>query len=99
MLYSCSWPDYIRSAGLKVNYSLTAQHCNMWRMYSDVQDSWESVSDIIDWVGDNGGKGSDMQSAAGPGGFNDPDMLIIGNFGDASDAHRGTHCLRCRAVL
>lgn len=72
-LYSCSWPDYIRLANLEVNYTLTAEKCNMWRMYDDIQDSWDSVTNIIDWVGDNAGKGSDMQTVAGPGNWNDPD--------------------------
>jgi alpha-N-acetylgalactosaminidase len=34
ILYSCSWPDYIRTApaNLTVNYTQTAEHCNIWRM-------------------------------------------------------------------
>eukprot|EP00729_Bicosta_minor_P022855 gene22855-22877_t len=46
-------------------------------MYNDIQDSWDSVTGIVDWVGDNQ---EDLIPAAGPGHFNDPDMLIIGNF-------------------
>ena len=81
VLYSCSWPDYIRTApGLTVNYSDTARHCNMWRMYNDIQDSYDSMAGIADWVGDNA-ETNGMIDAAGPGGWNDPDMLIIGNFG------------------
>jgi alpha-N-acetylgalactosaminidase len=83
VLYSCSWPDYIRtnSTGTgPVDYKNTAKHCNLWRMYSDIQDSWVSVTGIIDWVGDNAPKNG-MLDAAGPGHWNDPDMLIIGNFG------------------
>ena len=81
-LYSCSRPDYIRtnSSGTgPVDYRNTAAHCNLWRMYNDIQDSWESVTDIIDWVGDNAPTNG-MLDAAGPGAWNDPDMLIIGNF-------------------
>ena len=48
--------------------------------YNDIQDSWESVTTIVDWVGDNAPTNG-MLAAAGPGHFNDPDMLIIGNFG------------------
>lgn len=47
--------------------------------YDDIQDSWESVTGIVDWVGDNAPHNG-MLEAAGPGHFNDPDMLIIGNF-------------------
>ena len=36
VLYSCSWPDYIRTDSLKeaVDYANTAKHCNIWRMVS-----------------------------------------------------------------
>ena len=75
VMYSCSWPDYMRETGY-VNYTLTAQHCNIWRMYADIQDSWDSVTGIVDWVGDFAGNatspGLGMVAAAGPGGFNDP---------------------------
>ena len=77
MIYSCSWPDYIRFAGITVNYTDIAEHCNIWRMYNDVQDDWGSVLNIIDWVGDNQ---ETLINAAGPGHFNDPDSLMIGNF-------------------
>ena len=82
VLYSCSWPDYIRTDGNSselVDYAKTASHCNIWRMYNDIQDSWDSVQDIVDWVGDNAASNG-MAEASGPGHFNDPDMLIIGNF-------------------
>jgi len=36
VLYSCSWPDYIRSiappGNNTVDYKTTAEHCNIWRM-------------------------------------------------------------------
>ena len=80
VMYSCSWPDYIRTepGNHTVDYAVTAQHCNMWRMYGDVQDSWDSVTGIADWVGDNSGNathpGNGMRAAAGPGHWNDPDV-------------------------
>lgn len=84
VLYSCSWPDYIRGiappGNNTVDYKTTAEHCNIWRMYDDIQDSFSSMVGIVDWVGDNAQKNG-MIEAAGPGHFNDPDMLIIGNFG------------------
>jgi len=94
VLYSCSWPDYIRTAYLPVNYSLTAQTCNIWRMYNDIQDSWDSVTGIVDWVGDNAPLNG-MLEAAGPGHFNDPDMLIIGNFGLSEAQSRAQMALWC----
>jgi len=80
ILYSCSWSRYIYLAHLKVDYVKIAEHCNLWRVYEDIQDSYDSVMNIADWIGDNGGPDGFL-NVAGPGKWNDPDMLIIGNFG------------------
>ncbi|KAH8341419.1 hypothetical protein KR059_006603 [Drosophila kikkawai] len=78
MVYSCSWPVYQIYAGIQPNYSSIQSHCNLWRNYDDIQDSWASVENIIDYYGNN----QDLIAPnAGPGHWNDPDMLIIGNFG------------------
>lgn len=57
---------------LQPNYSAIIQHCNLWRNYDDIQDSWASLESIIDYYGNN-------QDAiipnAGPGHWNDPDMV------------------------
>lgn len=50
----------------------------MWRNFDDIQDSWASVESIIDYYGNNQDY---IIPNAGPSHFNDPDMLIIGNFG------------------
>ena len=50
----------------------------MWRNYNDIDDSWNSVEAIIDYYGDNQ---DSIVVHTGPGHWNDPDMLIIGNFG------------------
>ncbi|XP_078682951.1 alpha-N-acetylgalactosaminidase-like isoform X9 [Branchiostoma floridae x Branchiostoma belcheri] len=75
ILFSCSWPAY--AGGIKVDYSVLEKHCNMWRNYDDIQDSWDSVTGIIDWYGDNQNV---LAPAAGPGHWNDPDMLIVGDY-------------------
>lgn len=78
MVYSCSWPVYIGSLPPEVNYTLLGEICHLWRNYYDIQDSWDSVKYITDWFFNNQDY---IQPAAGPGRWNDPDMLIIGNFG------------------
>ncbi|XP_078519154.1 alpha-N-acetylgalactosaminidase-like isoform X2 [Lissotriton helveticus] len=78
ILYSCSWPAYEGGLPPEVNYTLLGEICNMWRNYDDIQDSWDSVLDIIEWYGKNQDA---LQPAAGPGKWNDPDMLITGDFG------------------
>jgi len=78
MIYACSWPVYQTYSGMTPNYTSIINTCNLWRNFDDIQDSWSSVERTIDYYGDN----QDIIIAnAGPGHWNDPDMLIIGNFG------------------
>ncbi|XP_048355642.1 alpha-N-acetylgalactosaminidase isoform X1 [Sphaerodactylus townsendi] len=76
--YSCSWPAYRGGIPPQVNYTLLTNICNLWRNYDDIQDSWDSVLSVVDWFSKHQ---DDLQPQAGPGHWNDPDMLIIGNFG------------------
>ncbi|XP_068100837.1 alpha-N-acetylgalactosaminidase isoform X2 [Hyperolius riggenbachi] len=78
ILYTCGWPAYEGGLPPKVNYTLLGEICNSWRNYGDVQDSWDSVLSIIEWYANNQ---EVLQPAAGPGRWNDPDMLITGDFG------------------
>ncbi|OAD53851.1 Alpha-N-acetylgalactosaminidase [Eufriesea mexicana] len=78
MVYSCSWPVYQIYAGMQPNYTAITEHCNLWRNFDDIQDSWNSLETIIDYYGNNQ---DSIVPNAGPGHWNDPDMLIIGNFG------------------
>jgi len=81
ILYSCSWPAYT-SGHIKTDYQLIAKYCNIWRNYNDIQDSWSSVINIINHYGEIQ---DTLIAAAGPGHFNDPDMLIIGDFSLTED--------------
>ncbi|XP_049627598.1 alpha-N-acetylgalactosaminidase-like [Suncus etruscus] len=76
--FSCSWPAYEGGLPPKVNYKQVAENCNLWRNYNDIQDSWASVLSILDWFVAHQ---DILQPVAGPGHWNDPDMLIIGNYG------------------
>ncbi len=84
MLYSCSWPDYVRLSGQNPNYTAVAQNCNIWRNFDDIQDSWASVLSIIEYFGNN----PQLADFAGPGAWNDPDMLIVGDFSLTLDESR-----------
>ncbi|XP_055046661.2 alpha-N-acetylgalactosaminidase [Misgurnus anguillicaudatus] len=88
--YSCSWPAYQGGLPPKVNYTVLGEICNLWRNYGDIQDSWDSVLAIVDWFFNNQ---DDLQPAAGPGKWNDPDMLIIGDFGLSMDQSRAQMAL------
>jgi len=56
---------------------------NSWRTTGDISDSWSSMITIID-------KNDKWADYAGPGGWNDPDMLEVGNGGMTYDEYR-TH--------
>ncbi|KAH8294905.1 hypothetical protein KR018_004269 [Drosophila ironensis] len=83
IVYSCSWPFYKEK--VRPDFKIIAQHCNLWRFADDVQDSASSVIKIIM-------KYSKMQTLlaahAGPGRWNDLDMLVLGNYRMSYDASR-----------
>jgi hypothetical protein len=78
MVYSCSWPAYLVFNGVEPNYTRIANYCNLWRNYDDIDDDFDSVYTITEWYVQ---KQNNLSAAHGPGHWNDPDMLIIGNFG------------------
>jgi hypothetical protein len=53
---------------------------NSWRTTGDINDSWESMSDI-------GFSQDSISPYAKPGHFNDPDMLVVGKVGWGSSQH------------
>lgn len=75
IVYYCSWPAYIIGSA---NFTLISQYCNGWRAFDDIQDSADSLYSIMAWWGANQDQ---LAAAAGPGAWNDADMLIIGDFG------------------
>jgi len=97
MMYSCSWPAY--QIGDSPNYTAIAEHCNLWRNFDDIDDSWASLISIINYYGDDK---DNFRATAGPGQWNDPDMLIIGNFGlsvDQSRVQMGMWCLLAAPLI
>ena len=80
------WASRWRIAGRPIVYSLceygmgnvgtwgTNAGANLWRTTGDIQDNWRSMSGI----GFNQGR---QARYAGPGHWNDPDMLEVGNGG------------------
>ena len=83
----CSWAfsgDWMRDAG------------NLWRSTGDIHDSWgeygtywaESVMEIID-------KNEPLHKYAGPGHWNDPDMLEVGNGGMSATEYKSHFSLWC----
>ncbi|KAJ8718023.1 hypothetical protein PYW07_005953 [Mythimna separata] len=79
ILYSCSWPAYQEDAKMLPDYGSIAEHCNMWRNWDDIEDSWASLTKIMDWFGDNQER---LAKHAGPGHWNDPDMPDYGSIAE-----------------
>jgi len=84
IVYSCSWPAYHDSIPPEV-YEEIAKHCNLWRNWADIGDSWRSMKEIMDWFAQNQ---DNFTAVAGPGNWNDPDMIIVGDFGLSMDQSR-----------
>ena len=61
---------------------------NLWRTTGDIQDNWKSMSNI----GFNQGR---LAPYAGPGHWNDPDMLEVGNGGMSVTEYRTHFSLWC----
>ncbi|KAM8952844.1 alpha-galactosidase A [Pelodytes ibericus] len=91
IVLSCEWPLYARPL-TKVNYTRVAEYCNSWRNFDDISDSWSSVKSIIDWTSSSQ---DTLVPVAGPGAWNDPDMLVIGNFGLSWDQQVTQMALWC----
>ena len=68
---------------------------NLWRSTGDITDKWDNGNDwfrgIINAVDGN----ADLAQHAGPGGWNDPDMLEIGNGGCTTEEYRSQMSMWC----
>jgi alpha-galactosidase len=68
IVYSiCEW-------GVKAPWQWAPKIGNLWRTTGDIRDSWQSVMSILD-------QQAGLYKYAGPGHWNDPDMLEVGNGG------------------
>ncbi|HEX8548182.1 MAG TPA: glycoside hydrolase family 27 protein, partial [Cytophagaceae bacterium] len=61
---------------------------NLWRTTGDISDTWKSMTDI-------GFSQSPLAKYAGPGHWNDPDMLEVGNGGMTNTEYRTHFSLWC----
>lgn len=92
MLFSCSWPAYENDANLATNWSLVVEKCNLWRAFGDIEDSWKSVLDTIDYFV---AKQDLIVKYHGPGHWFDADQLVIGDFGLSPDQEQAQMAIWC----
>uniref|UniRef100_A0A6G1S877 Alpha-galactosidase n=1 Tax=Aceria tosichella TaxID=561515 RepID=A0A6G1S877_9ACAR len=88
----CEWPFYMMYAHAEPDFELAAASCNVWRYYDDIEDSWLSVLNTIDYTIKHQ---STMLKYHGPGHWFDPDQLVIGNFGLSVGQARAQMALWC----
>lgn len=96
MLYSCAWP---LCAGESADYALIRKHCNMWRNYKDMRDIWDNVYNTLDFYGNDT---LGFSKFAGPGGWNDPDQIMLGNYGLSHEQERvqmGMWCMLAAPLM
>jgi alpha-galactosidase len=84
--------DALKNAGRPIIFSICEWGFNqpwewgeetghLWRTTNDISDRWESMIQIVD-------RNSQYALIAGPGHWNDPDMLEVGNGGMSIDEYR-----------
>jgi alpha-galactosidase len=61
---------------------------HLWRTTGDISDNWNSMIGIFD-------KQKELARYAGPGGWNDPDMLEVGNGGMTTEEYKTHFSLWC----
>jgi alpha-galactosidase len=61
---------------------------HLWRTTGDISDNWNSMISIFD-------RQKDLSRYAGPDGWNDPDMLEVGNGGMTTDEYKTHFSLWC----
>jgi alpha-galactosidase len=61
---------------------------HLWRTTGDIVDRWDAMMDIFD-------KQKDLAKYAGPGKWNDPDMLEVGNGGMTDEEYKTHFSLWC----
>ncbi len=76
IVVSCSWPFYSYKEGVAPNYTHIAENCNLWRNYGDIDESFSTIADIVEWFASNY---NDLYEHMRPGAWHDPDMLVVGN--------------------
>ncbi|XP_053399399.1 alpha-galactosidase A-like isoform X2 [Mercenaria mercenaria] len=78
ILFSCEWPYGELQQNLSSDYGPVRQYCNIWRNDWDVMDDFKNVMGIVGFYGKNNEL---FMKYSGPGGFFDPDQLIVGGIG------------------
>ena len=77
IVFSCSWPTYITNQTEKDEvFPYIKDICHLWRLYVDIYPADANIYEIKNYWAEHSNV---LVPVAGPGHWNDPDMLVIGN--------------------
>ncbi|CAH8585938.1 unnamed protein product [Schistosoma intercalatum] len=101
MAFLCTYPLYETryTKPISVDWKRLQNNCNLVRALPNIYSSWGSVFNIID---EYKLRNNILPKVAGPGHYNDPDMLVLGNNGLSNDqkrAHMGMWCMFAAPLL
>ncbi|RTG91320.1 uncharacterized protein DC041_0011070 [Schistosoma bovis] len=87
MAFLCTYPLYETryTKPKSVDWKRLQNNCNLVRALPNIYSSWGSVFNIID---EYKLRNDILPKVAGPGHYNDPDMLVLGNNGLSNDQKR-----------
>jgi alpha-galactosidase len=71
---------------------------NLWRTTWDSRDVWQSNNKDLTGVMEIFDQQKDLAQYAGPGGWNDPDLLMVGLFGKGKSSSVGGRFKGCNAI-
>jgi hypothetical protein len=78
IFYSCDWPQVLRHLGSQANMTAVVQTCNQYRTYDDMTDNWQTLLNVLNYYASYDPL---IKNYSSPGSFNDPDQLVIGDYG------------------
>jgi hypothetical protein len=70
ILYNQEWPWYTP----EISFAIQRQFSNSWRIGDDVRADWAALKRVVNQLGDH----PEYAECAGPGGWNDPDQIVVG---------------------
>nr|CAD7405146.1 unnamed protein product [Timema cristinae] len=72
----CEWPGNEVTNNITPDWSSIPALCNSWRTYIDIVDGYTNLVKIVEYMAENQ---DTFVPLAGPGHWNDPDVLTVGN--------------------
>lgn len=85
MVFACDWPQVLRRLGGQINMTKVMTTCNLYRTFEEMKDNWESLHSLFRYYTNYN---PNIYNYSMPGSFNDPDQLVVGDYGLSLDQQR-----------